>query len=358
MSTPGKHIQEVLSVKASRIIILIIVSLLLMFALCSCSITSHMDYAGLENPTYVSETEVEEKSDFDLFAGSTINAVKIVQDDQGEAQYVPRNGEPYIYEGEAIDAVLSVGSYSSFPAKAKVFVMLDGVFCPIITNGGQLFYDLECVFEPVDYGEFIYDNMMNIPISFEPVFYEVKETYDLAFCVYVFDSERRTDDKSIPQSEMDARVSFCAVTYELVIADGVEVVPEQGTLFREPNVLCKFKDVAVNDDTDSLINLSVDPAAYTGGHCDLPADGILNLYMYFNTSDQYQVVMLIDGGSYNDIGDNGTIRYDAGLHIGYVASVPIDFNSLSSGGHSIDILVYNLTTKWAESHASFALHKE
>lgn len=343
--------------KTNRIIFFILCAALSL-TLCSCAVACQTYHHKPENQLSISETDIESTGDFDLFAGCSINAVRMVQNNSGETQYISRYGEPFVYDGKAIRTTLSISSYSSFPAKAKVFVMIDGILCPIISNNGQSIQSQEYDFDPVDYGEFIYESTINIPICFEPVFPEAKDSYDLAFCIYIYDHERRTDDENIPHSQMNARVSFCTISYELIIKDGTKIIPQKSTVIKEPDKWCRFKNTDELDNTESIIKLSAsaDPKVYNNGHCKLSPTDDLYLYIYFNTTDRYQTMLFVDGEYYNAFGNTGILRFNARGEEPSVSCTSVDFSSLSSGSHSADIITYNLTTKTAESHSSFFLH--
>ena len=263
-----------------------------------------------------------------------------------------------MYDGKAISTTLSIGSYSSFPARAKVFVMLDGILCPIISNNGQSYQSQEYNFDPVDYGEFIYENTINIPICFEPAFSEVNDSYDLTFCIYIYDHERMADDENIPHSQINTQASFCTISYELIIKDGTDIILQKTAVIKEPDKWCRYNNTDELDKIESIIKLSAsaDPEVYNNGHCKLSPTDDLYLYIYFNTADRYQTMLFVDGKYYNAFGDTGILRFNARGDEPSVSCTSVDLSLLSSGSHCADIIVYNLTTKTAESHSSFFLH--
>lgn len=338
-------------------------ALVLMLA-CSCQAQAPVEQPTSSGELTASQTDTHHEPD-DRFVGCIINVVKPELNAQGEAEYVSRDGEAFQYDGKAISTFLSVGNCSSFPADAKVFVMTDGRLTPIIAENGERVFFLEHSFGPAhndgfipisDNGLHIADldiagmfgsaNTANIPLTFEPVFSEIKDSYKLCFGVYLYNSDLAQVTSELPSFVPAPPLfsSFGTLEYDLTIAPDGAAPKADGEVYLSAPESCIEYDDRGRVQTDSLVQLSpdVDMSKHLGYNLSITAGEPLYLSLYYNTTDRYRAMIFVDGELFNAFASSSVLQWDSDPESVFCTTIATD--GLPKGLHIVDICTFSLDT--------------
>ncbi len=323
--------------------------LALLITLCGCKDTEKEGIPDEKLTISQSDTSTDEAS---AYIDGAINILKEEVNAQGEPLYVPFGADPFKYNGSAIETIVTFSGDSHNPLQAKLFVLVDGILQKTTLKDGTTGYFHQFSFSANNNDEEIF----TVPISFTPAFTEIKDNYDITFCVFLYNADRLYDPNilDLPRYTLDFDVSFMSINKELAITDkpllSNEVMPSPTDA-----VLLEYPELSAKTSNYVNLSLSDDPSDDKEFMKRVSESDIINLYLYQDDGFEHQTMIFIDGEYYENFCKAGYFRWIT--EIDTVACVQIPAKDLGIGTHTIDIISYSLN-EWGDSFDRFAVSVE
>lgn len=274
-----------------------------------------------------------------ISAGGFINVVEAATNATNELVYTSRMGKPFTYDGTPVEAVLAVGSSSTFAADAVVFVMVDNIIQSASFDGGAPTRFHHISFPAVKSTES--GDARYIGISFTPVAASSVTEHTVCFYYYLYDTvynDEAFDSSNIPPAELQCSLSFGGIDYSLIISGDAAPAYGEGDL----STAVEYAECRHASSTDSFVELTTsdDPDDYEGYNIRLSTSDKLYLQLYEAHQSRYMSLLLIDNELYPAFGGRSQLAWE--MTGSTIARTVLSLDGLDKGTHIADVLTIDL----------------